>query len=63
MAQRIRYGRPNMADLPSELGKDIIQQIMSTPAPDRAKMRAESAELRRKIVEEMEREKSEDATH
>ena len=55
--QVIRYGKPNMANLTGELGKDIMNQIMNTPAPDRQKMRAESAELRRKIVEQMEREK------
>ncbi len=57
MKQVIRYGKPNMANLTGELGKDIMNQIMNTPAPDRQKMRAESAELRRKIVEQMEREK------
>lgn len=57
MAQAIRYGKPNMADLSGELGKSIIKQIMDTPAPDREKMKAESNELRKKIVEQMEREK------
>lgn len=58
MAQAIRYGKPNMADLSGELGKSIIKQIMDTPAPDRVKMKAESNELRKKIVEQMEREKN-----
>ena len=60
MNQTIRYGKPNMANLTGELGKDIIKQILNTPAPDREKMRAESAELRRRIVEQMEREKRPD---
>jgi len=60
MYQIIRYGKPNMANLTGELGKDIIKQILNTPAPDREKMRAESAELRRRIVEQMEREKRPD---
>ena len=57
MDQPIRYGKPNMADLSGELGKRIIKQIMDTPAPDRAKMKAESAELRKRITEQMELEK------
>jgi hypothetical protein len=47
-----------MAALAGELGKSIIKQIMDTPAPDREKMKAESNELRKKIVEQMEREKN-----
>jgi hypothetical protein len=46
-----------MANLSGELGKSIMKQIMDTPAPDREKMKAESAELRKKIVEQMESEK------
>ena len=57
MKQVIRYGKPNMANLSGELGKDIMNQIMNTPAPDRQKMRAEAAELRRRIIEQMESEK------
>ena len=57
MDQADRYGKPNMANLSGELGKSIMKQIMDTPAPDREKMKAESAELRKKIVEQMESEK------
>ena len=57
MDQAARYGKPNMANLSGELGKSIMKQIMDTPAPDREKMKAESAELRKKIVEQMESEK------
>jgi hypothetical protein len=46
-----------MANLSGELGKDIMKQIMETPAPDRSRMRAESAKLRKKIAEQMESEK------
>ena len=57
MDQAVRYGKPNMANLSGELGKDIMKQIMETPAPDRSRMRAESAKLRKKIAEQMESEK------
>ena len=30
----VRYGKPSLTDLPYELGKSIIDQIMNTPAPD-----------------------------
>lgn len=55
--QTVRYGKPNMANLSGELGKSIMKQIMDTPAPDRERLKAESAELRKKIVEQMESEK------
>ncbi len=57
MDRTIRYGKPNMANLSGELGKTIMKQIMNTPAPDRERMKAESAELRKKIIEQMESEK------
>ena len=49
MANTIRYGKPRMTNLPSELGVRIFKQILSTPAPDRAKMKAES----KKLLDEM----------
>ena len=30
----VRIGKPSMTDLPYDLGKRIIDQIMSTPKPD-----------------------------
>ena len=61
MEQTVRYGKPNMANLSGELGKSIMKQIMDTPAPDRKRMKAESEELRKKIIEQMESEKQQHA--
>ena len=30
----IRFGKPSLTDLPYELGRDIIDQIINTPKPD-----------------------------
>ena len=30
----IRFGKPSLMDLPYELGRDIIDQIINTPKPD-----------------------------
>ena len=46
------YSKPSMTDLPYELGKDIIEQIMSSPKPDFSDTRIEVEEIHRKIMEE-----------
>ena len=58
MDNAIRYGKPCMTNLPAGLGTAIFKQILSTPAPDRAKMREESKKLVQEMVKERE---SEDA--
>ena len=30
----IRFGKPSLTDLPYELGRDIVDQIINTPKPD-----------------------------
>jgi hypothetical protein len=45
-----------MTNLPPELGKSIFTQILNTPAPDRKKMKAESAKLLKAMVQERDRE-------
>lgn len=47
----VRYGKPNMTNLPSELGIAIFTQILNSPKPDREKMRAESKALEKKMLE------------
>ena len=47
----VRYGKPNMTNLPSELGVAIFTQILNTPKPDREKRRAESKAMERKMLE------------
>lgn len=44
MAEISRYNKPSMTNLPRDLGMAIFKQI-SSPAPDREKMRAESRRL------------------
>lgn len=56
MGSAARYGKPNMTNLPSELGKAIFRQILSTPAPDREKLSMESRKLERAIAEELKKE-------
>ena len=58
MDNAIRYGKPVMTNLPPALGVAIFKQILSTPAPDRAKMRAKSEQLVREMIKARE---SEDA--
>ena len=46
-----RYGKPSLTNLPYELGKSIIDQIMSTPKPDFTEMRKRANEVEEKILE------------
>ncbi len=50
MGDSIRYGKPNMANLPADLGAQIIEQILSTPRPDYEKMREEAVQLEREMI-------------
>ena len=52
MADTVRYRKPNMANLPADIGVPILKQILSTPAPDRTAMRIESAKLLKKMAKE-----------
>ena len=45
MTVSIRYAKPGMVNLPSDLGKAIFTQILSTPKPDDAKLDAEAKKL------------------
>jgi hypothetical protein len=56
MGNAIRYGKPCLTNLPEDLGKAIFKKILATPAPDRAKMKAESEALLKEMIEERERE-------
>ena len=59
MVDTLRYGKPNMANLPPELGRAIIRQIMGTPAPDRKKRKEEADRLEQMMAEELKRHKNE----
>jgi len=56
MADVSRFGKPNMTNLPQDLGVAIFRQIMNLPVPDREKMRSESQRLVRENVKVRERE-------
>jgi len=56
MAYSTRFAKPNMANLPSELGKAIFKQILSTPRPDDEKLDAEARELEKQMIKVRERE-------
>ena len=56
MAFTTRYAKPNMADLPPELGKAIFKQIMSTPKPDDEKKSEEARILEKEMVKVRDRE-------
>ena len=53
--ERIRYVKPNMNNLPYELGKEIFETIMNTKPVDREKIHKEVAEFKKKALEARER--------
>ena len=50
MAYTPKYGKPNMTNLPSDLGIGIFEQILNTPKPDYKKLQEESMRLEREMV-------------
>jgi hypothetical protein len=56
MAEVSRFRKPNMTNLPPDLGVAIFRQIMNSPAPDREEMRSESQRLVRENVKVRKRE-------
>ena len=50
MAFSTRYAKPNMTNLPAELGRAIYQQIMSTPKPDDERIAAEARKLEKEMI-------------
>ena len=49
------YRKPNMTNLPTDLGKRIFRQIQNTKAPNYAKMRKEADMYEKLIALELER--------
>ena len=62
MAYSTRFGKPNMTNLPSDLGKAIFKQILSTPRPDYTKMQEEAVKLEREMVKVREKEDAQGTT-
>ena len=58
MATTSRFGKPNMTNLPKDLGVRIFKTILATPAPDFKKMHEESLELERQMMIEREKHKN-----
>ena len=56
MAFSTRYAKPNMANLPSDLGRAIFKQILSTPKPDDEKLNAEAKRLEKEMIKVRDRE-------
>ena len=56
MDSLIRVCKPNMANLPAELGHGIITRILKTPKPDYSKMQEEATKIEKEIIEIMEKE-------
>ncbi len=55
MATTDKYGKPNLAGMPKELGNRIIRTIRETPPPDFEKLHKEALDLEKKIIEEREK--------
>lgn len=47
----IRYGKPNINNLPYELGKSIFEEILNSPKVDRENRKKESLELEKQMIE------------
>lgn len=50
MSNTIRYVKPCLANLPPELGREIINSILNTPAPDDKKLHKEARRLEKEIL-------------
>lgn len=56
MAYSTRYAKPDMVNLPPDLGRAIIKQILSTPKPDDEKLNAEARRLEKEMLKVRDRE-------
>ena len=62
MSDTIRYVKPSITNLPPELGAAIFKQILSTPVPDREKLKAKSDRILKKMLKLREQEEKSAAT-
>ena len=53
-----QYPKPNMTNLPRELGRMIFEEIRQSPKADREKMHEISMQLEEKMLEERKKEKA-----
>ena len=52
----IRYGKPNLNNLPHKLGKAIFEEILNSKPVDRKKQQDKVEELKKKMIEARKRE-------
>ncbi len=59
--REIRYGRPSMTNLPTELGRAIFKQMLNSPKPDEDEIEKKVRNLEKTMIEARKREGSERA--
>ena len=52
----IRYGKPNMNNLPYELGKEIFEEILNSKPVDKEARHRKVEEFKKKAIEAREKE-------
>ena len=62
MARSKRYGKPMMTNLPTDLGREIFRQILSTPTPDYDRLHQEAQRVEKAIVDARRREEEQGNT-
>lgn len=62
MADTVRYVKPCMTNLPPELGRAIIKQMLNTPKPDRDEIEARVRKLEKQMIEARKREDAQRST-
>ena len=62
MAYSTRYGKPNMTNLPSDLGMKIFKEILEAPKPDYARMQEDATRLEKEMIEIRKRENAQRIT-
>lgn len=55
-AYSTRYAKPDMTNLPAQLGRAIFKQILNTPKPDDDRINAEARELEKEMIKVRDRE-------
>ena len=53
-----KYGKPNMTNMPKEIGIKIFKEILNSPIPDRKKLMEEADELEKKMKDERNKRKT-----
>ncbi len=62
MADTVRYGKPCMPNLPPELWRAIIKQMLNSPKPDEDALEARVRKLEKQMLEARKRENAQKST-